>query len=246
MAIPAFDKEAGRKWMLNANDGIISTAGVVEGFSGAGAQENVILFAAIAVMITGALSLAGATFAEAAQERAAALEIVEEEKRKLRLSPEEQKEELKAHYCQRGLSPDLAERVASELMRKDPLAAQLETEHGILEGPPPTTQPWFAAGHSFLAFIGGALPVMLAVELAPSDWRIAVTFAVSMISLTATGLISAYAGTGHPVRSMVRSLSIGLFIGMLSYVAGSALDVLSNYYPQIEVEAGESQTGDRA
>jgi hypothetical protein len=43
---------------------------------------------------------------------------------------------------------------------------------------------------------------------------------------------------------MIRSLSIGLFIGMLSYVAGSALDVLSNYYPQIEVEAGDSQAGD--
>ena len=158
---------------------------------------------------------------------------------KLLLSSQDQQAELREHYRQRGLSADLADRVASELMRKDPIAAQLETEHGILEGPPPALHPWIVAGHSFLAFVSGALPVMLAVELAPSEWRIAVTLVVSMMSLTATGLIAAYAGTGNPVRSMFRSLSIGLFIGMLSYMAGSALDVLGSYYPQIEVESVE-------
>ncbi|MBN9000307.1 MAG: VIT1/CCC1 transporter family protein, partial [Rhizobiales bacterium] len=74
-----------RKWVLHANDGIISTIGVIEGFTGAGARDNVVLFAAVAVMITGALSLGGSELAEAAQERASELEIIEEEHRQLRL-----------------------------------------------------------------------------------------------------------------------------------------------------------------
>ena len=201
------DKEVVRKWVLNANDGIISTAGIVEGFSGAGAHDNVVLFAALAILVTGALSLAGASFAEAAQDRAAELEIVAEEQRQLLMSPEQQHEELREHYRQHGLAPDLADRVATELMRKDPLAAQLETEHGILAGPPSATVPWVVAGRSFLAFISGALPVAVAVVLVPAEWRLVVTFLVGLLALTATGLISAYAGTGHP-RALDASIAV--------------------------------------
>lgn len=57
--------------MLDANDGIISTTGTIQGFAGAGADDQTVLFAAMTLMITGGLSLGGAAFAEAAQDRAA-------------------------------------------------------------------------------------------------------------------------------------------------------------------------------
>lgn len=233
------DEATIRKWVLNANDGIISTTGIIEGFAGAGADENMVLFAALAVMVTGGLSLGGAAFAEAAQDRATELEIIAEEQRRLALSPEEQHAELREHYQRRGLDAELAERVAAVLMRKDPLAAQLETEHGILDGPTPATHPWAIAVRGVFGFISGALPITLAVVFVPDEWRLPVAIAVVALSLTATGLVSAHAGAGHPMRTVLRSITIGLFIGVLSYLAGNAFDVLGEFLPQIEIDADE-------
>lgn len=234
------DEAVIRKWVLNANDGIISTTGIMQGFAGAGAQENMVLFAALAVMVTGGLSLGGAAFAEAAQDRAAELEIIAEERRQLARSPQEQHDELRDHYERHGLDAELAERVATVLMRKDALAAQLETEHGILHGPPPATRPWIIAIRGVLGFISGAFPITLAVVFVPDPWRLPVTFAVVALSLTATGLVAARAGTGHPMRTVLRAITIGLFIGVLSYLAGNVFDILDQFLPQIEIDPDEA------
>ena len=156
------------------------------------------------------------------------------------LSPEEQHTQLREHYQRHGLDPELAERVATVLMQKDPLAAQLETEHGILDGSNPAVHPWATGVRGLFGFISGALPVSLAVVFVPDEWRLPVAILVVVLSLTATGLVSAHAGTGRPIRTVVRSITIGLFIGFLSYLAGNVFDVLDEFLPQIEIETNHS------
>lgn len=224
-----------RKWVLDANDGIISTTGIIQGFTGAGANDETVLFAAVTLMITGGLSLGGSAYAEAAQDRAAELAIIEEENRRLELSPEEERAELRDHYVERGLDPRLADEVAGQLMSRDPLAAQLETEYGMLEGAAPATQPWAVAFRGFFGFIAGALPLTLAVVTVPDEWRLLVSLVVVVLSLTVTGLISARAGTGHPARSVTRSITIGLFIALLAFLAGNVFEVVDQFIPQIDV-----------
>lgn len=58
-----------RSWTVDANDGIIATAGVLEGFAGAGASDSTLLTAAIVATVAGALSLGGAKWSEEAAER---------------------------------------------------------------------------------------------------------------------------------------------------------------------------------
>lgn len=235
------DESATRKWVLNANDGVISTAGIMQGFAGAGAHENTVLFAALALMVTGGLSLAAAAYAEAAQDRAADLETVREEQRRLALNPAEQQAELRQHYEGHGLSPGLADEVAAALMRKDALAAQLETEHGMLGAPASAFHPWAVALRAAFGFVSGALPVTLAVIFAPEDWRLPVTVLVVAAALAITGLVSARAGAGDPMRSVIRAMSIGLIICALSYLAGNVIDIIDGFLPQIEIE---SEDGD--
>jgi len=225
-----------RRWLLDANDGIISTTGIIQGFTGAGANDETVLFAAMTLMITGGLSLGGAAYAEAAQDRAAEVATIEEETRRLALSPEEERAELRDHYVQRGLDPDLADQVAGQLMTRDPLGAQLETEYGMLSGPMPATAPWGIAIRSFLGFVTGALPLTLAVIFVPDEWRLVVSLAVVVVSLAVTGLVAARAGTGHPLRAVVRSITIGLFIGVLSFLAGNVFEVIDQFIPQIDVD----------
>ncbi|KRA24177.1 hypothetical protein ASD65_06885 [Microbacterium sp. Root61] len=230
------DASVVRKWVLDANDGIISTTGIIQGFAGAGANDETVLFAAVTLMITGGLSLGGAAYAEAAQDRDAELEVIAEEKRRLAMSPDDEREQLRAHYLERGLDERLADQVAAQLMRTDPLGAQLETEHGMLEGAAPATRPLWIALRGFFGFISGAMPVTAAVVFVPDEWRFAVAMSVVVISLTVTGLVSARAGTGHPVRAIARSVTIGLFIALLSFLAGNVFELVDQFLPQIDVD----------
>ena len=60
------DREALRNWTLVANDGIIATAGILEGFAGAGASDRTLVTAATTATIAGMLAVGGAEWAEAA------------------------------------------------------------------------------------------------------------------------------------------------------------------------------------
>src|SRR5215469_11534088 len=72
------DRESLRSWTQVANDGIIATAGILEGFAGAGASDHTLITAATTATIVGALSVGGAEWAEAAGERDGQLSAAEE------------------------------------------------------------------------------------------------------------------------------------------------------------------------
>src|SRR5690349_19544412 len=67
------DRESLRSWTVIANDGIIATAGIPEGFAGAGATNRTLITAATTATIAGSLSVGGSEWAEAAAEREAEL-----------------------------------------------------------------------------------------------------------------------------------------------------------------------------
>jgi hypothetical protein len=62
------DPNSLRPWSVVANDGIIGTAGILEGFAGAGASHATLLTAATSATIAGMLSAGGSEWAEAAAE----------------------------------------------------------------------------------------------------------------------------------------------------------------------------------
>lgn len=127
------DRESLRAWTQNANDGIIATAGILEGFAGAGASDRTLITAATTATIVGMLSVGGAEWAEAAAERDGQLTAATEEAAEVARQPHVERAEVVAYYEAKGLTPRLAHEVADQLMAHDAVDAQLESEHGILE-----------------------------------------------------------------------------------------------------------------
>src|SRR5215831_13854931 len=127
------DRESRRSWTQVANDGIIATAGILEGFAGAGASDRTLITAATTATIVGMLSVGGAEWAEAAAEREAQLSAADEEAAEIARQPDVEHAELVVYYEAKGLTPQLAREVADQLMAHDAVDAQLESEHGILE-----------------------------------------------------------------------------------------------------------------
>jgi VIT1/CCC1 family predicted Fe2+/Mn2+ transporter len=205
---------------VDANDGIIATAGIVEGFVGAGARGSTIIVAAFAAMVSGGIALAGAKYSEEAAERDAERALVEEERHQLTMLPHEELTELAEHYRRRGLSPDLAARVAEELSAHDALAAHVVAEHGI-DLAVPRVRPVVVAAGSGVAFAIGAAVPLLAVLFAPDDLRALMTFLSVALSLCVTSYIVARAGGTAIGRTIARTVGLGILTMTITLIGGS-------------------------
>lgn len=213
-----------RGFVVDMNEGIVATAGVIEGLLGAGAETETIVVAALAAGVAGAISLAGARYAESAMERDAEELLIDEHERQLALSPDEELAELAAHYEAEGLTAELAREVAAQLSQRDALAAHVEAEHGIdLDEPP--TRPIVTATLTGTASAIGSIVVLLTALLAPSHWRIPSSFVAVAASLALTSVVLARWGQVPVARTLLRTVVIGVTAMVVTLVIGSWFDL---------------------
>ncbi|NUU25158.1 MAG: VIT family protein [Streptomycetaceae bacterium] len=212
-----------RAAVLGANDGVVSTAGIVLGVAGAAASRSAILTAGLAGLLAGALSMAAGEYVSVSTQRDAERAALEREKRELRDEPDAELAELVEAYVAKGLSPRLAREVAVELTAHDALAAHAETELRL--DPDELTNPWQAAFASFGSFAVGALLPLLAILLPPHDWRVPVTVVSVLLALTLCGWASARLGDSPPRASVLRNVAGGGLAMAVTYVTGTLLHV---------------------
>ncbi|HMM94086.1 VIT family protein [Phycicoccus sp.] len=208
-----------RAGVLGANDGIVSTAGLVIGVAAATTSRGAVLTAGLAGLAAGAMSMAVGEYVSVSTQRDSERALIAKEVRELREEPEAELAELSGIYEGKGLSPDLARQVAVELTAHDALAAHAEVELGI--DPENLTNPWHAAWASMVAFTVGALLPLLAIVLPPTGWRVPVTVVAVVLALAGTGLLSARLGDADARRATVRVVVGGLVAMVVTYAIGS-------------------------
>ena len=209
-------------WPVDANDGIISTAGLLEGFAGAGATDAVLILAATAGTIAGCLSVGGAKWAEEAAERDAELLLIAEERAQLEADPEDEVAELASYWVGKGLTPEVARQVAEQLSARDALGAQLAYEHGITEPTPPSAPAWAGLG-SGLAYLVGALVPLLITVFVPVNIESWVILVAVIVSLVVTSVVAARTGRRSVSRTIARTLVVGIGTIAVSYLVGFVL-----------------------
>jgi VIT1/CCC1 family predicted Fe2+/Mn2+ transporter len=210
-----------RAGVLGANDGIVSTAGIVVGVAGATSDRTAILVAGVAGLVAGALSMAAGEYVSVSTQRDSERALLRKEQRELIEEPEEELAELAGLYVDRGLDPDLAFEVATQLTAKDALAAHAEIELGI--DPHALTSPWHAALASMVSFTVGAILPLLTIMLATQSTRVLVTVVAVAVALALTGYSSARLGFAPPGRAVARNVGGGLFAMVATYAVGAAL-----------------------
>ena len=208
-----------RAGVLGANDGIVSTAGLVVGVAGATTDTGTLLLTGIAGLVAGSLSMAGGEFVSVSTQRDSEQALLAKERWELRELPEQELEELTVIYEHKGLSRDLAEAVAVQLTEHDALGAHAEVELGI--DPEALTSPWAAAWSSMIAFAVGAVLPLLAIVLPPVSWRVPVTVAASVTALALTGLAAARLGSSPPWPPVRRNVLVGLLTMGLTFLVGN-------------------------
>jgi VIT1/CCC1 family predicted Fe2+/Mn2+ transporter len=216
------DRESLRSWTQNANDGIIATAGILEGFAGAGASDRTLITAATTATIVGMLSVGGAEWAEAAAERDGQLTAADEEAAEIARQPHVEHAEVVAYYEAKGLTPELAREVADQLMARDAVDAQLESEHGILEIMSRSETVRAGIGAAIAYLLGAAIPLIVTV-LVPAAVESRLILGAVFVSLIVTSGIGARTGHMNLPRTLVRALTVGLGTMAVSYLAGNLI-----------------------
>lgn len=210
-----------RAGVLGANDGIVSTAGLLLGVAGATSNEHTIFVAGLAGVVAGALSMAMGEYVSVSTQKDSELALIAREREALEAHPEAEFEKLIGFYEEKGLSRDLAEEVARELTEQDAVKAHMEAELGL--DPSEVTSPLHAAVASMGAFVVGALfPLALMLCVAPGA-RVLTTVLAAALALVLTGWVSATLGFSSRKRAMVRSGVGGLLAMAVTYGVGALI-----------------------
>lgn len=216
--------ESRRGWALSAQDGIISTAGVLLGFIGAGADEATLLVAGQAAIVAGMLTAGGAKWSETATRRAAELKAIADERANHRHEGAGEaaadRAALIAYYTSKGLAPELAEDVCDELLVRSPLKAALEAEHGIVRLTSLAEEVICGAGAALAYGFGAAIPLLIAWYVPLRIELILVLFSV-VVSLLLVSIAGARAG-GLAVRpAVMRAVLVAAVTIGISYWVGT-------------------------
>ncbi len=206
--------------MLGANDGIVSNASLVLGVTAAGLETSTILLTGTAGLVAGALSMAAGEYVSVSSQADTERADLERERAELAADPEFERAEMAAIYVARGLEPELAAKVATQLMAFDALGAHARDELGITETltARPLQAAWASAG-SFM--LGAALP-LLAITLAPAGLQLGAVAVSASVFLAALGAAAAHIG-GAPVPAAVfRVTAWGALAMALTTAVGAA------------------------
>ncbi len=96
-----------RAAVLGANDGIVSTAGLVLGVAGATTDTTAIMVAGLTGLVAGSLSMAAGEYVSVSSQRDTERALVAKEQMELATMPDEELAELAGLFQDRGLSAGL-------------------------------------------------------------------------------------------------------------------------------------------
>lgn len=210
-----------RAGVLGANDGIVSVAGIVIGVAGAQQSQTALFIAGISGMFAGALSMGGGEFVSVSTQRDTQKTLTELQNKNIKDDYLGELVNLTKHYENEGLTADLAQQVATQLMENDALNVTLKSKCNIEVQH--YFNPWNAAISSFCSFILGSLLPLLSITFIPYPYKVPGTIGAVILALTCTGYASATLGNSNRFKGVLRNLLVGIGTMTVTYLIGGSL-----------------------
>jgi len=212
-----------RASVLGANDGIVSTAGLILGVTGANASKETVLIAGFAGLVAGAISMAAGEFVSVSSQRDSEKAFLSHNQQNLKTGESSAQQELADIYIEKGFSQKAATLAVQDLDAKNLVEKELEKELGI--DPDDLSSPWAAATASASAFTLGAAIPLLAVLFSPDSIRLWTTVIAVLLSLVLAGTLSARAGQANQTRAALRVVVWGVGAMAITYAIGHLVGI---------------------
>ncbi len=211
-----------RAAVFGINDGLVSNASLIIGMLGTGSSIEIVTLAGVAGALAGALSMASGEFISVLSQNEMVAHQIEIEREELKFYPEEEKQELSLIYQARGLSPDLADHVASILVSNPQTGLAILTQEELGVSLDDLGSPWQAGLSSFFCFVIGAIIPM--IPLFVTQYKIIeFTSFLTAIALFAVGMLTGLLSGKNMIISGLRMLFIGGGAGLIAYFVGKML-----------------------
>jgi len=214
-----------RAAVFGISDGLVSNVALILGVAGASPGAGVVRLAGMAGLIGGAVSMAAGEWVSMTAQSELLKRELEMERIELHRRPEQERKELVQIYRSRGVEPETAERLATEMMRDPELALETHAREELGIDPTDLGSPLGAAVSSFLAFAVGALVPLFPWFFGAGD--AALVASIVLGTLTALGVGAALARfTGRSMaRSATRQFLLSAVPAAITYALGSIVGV---------------------
>ena len=217
-----------RALVFGANDGLVSTAGLILGVAGAtggNGEARAVVISGIAGLLAGAFSMASGEYVSVRSQRELFEYQIAAERDELEEYPEAEAAELATIYQARGLSQDDANHMAASIIKNPTYALDALAREELGLDPGDLGSPWGAAGSSFVSFSLGALVPLMPFLLARGPHALFASMGVTAVALFGIGAaISLFTGRSA-WRGGVRMLMIGAAAAGATFLIGRLLDV---------------------
>ena len=215
-----------RAAIFGVNDGLVSNLSLIMGVFGAKLDNHVILLAGIAGLLAGAFSMGAGEYISMRVQREVFERLLQFEAHELATMPEAERHELTDIYRRKGLSPELAARVAEDLMRDPDVALETHAREELgLDPQEGLGSPWGASIASFVTFCFGAFVPLLPFLIGGGDAAAFVSAILSGIALFAVGGAASMITAKPFLFAGVRQLAIGAAAAIVTYGVGTLFHV---------------------
>jgi vacuolar iron transporter family protein len=210
--------------VFGAMDGVISNTALVAGVAAANASRHDIILTGLVGLIAGAFSMAVGEWTSVNSQSELVKAEIFKEQTEIARSPHAEEAELAAIFRHRGLSRELAARVAHELSKDPDEAWRTHVREELGVDPDEQPSPYVAAISSMFTFAAGAFIPVLPYLLGADNltWSLILS-AVALVLIGAA--VARFTGLGAraQVVSAARQLALGGVAFAVVFGVGSAM-----------------------
>lgn len=214
-----------RAAVFGVSDGLVTNVSLVLGIAGAQPGPGVVRLAGVAGLVAGACSMAAGEYVS----MRAQAELLEREltleREELARRPEGERRELVHIYESRGVAPDVARRLASEMMRTPELALETHAREELGVNPSALGSPVKAAVSSFCTFALGALLPLLPWLFGRGSGATLASVGIGAVAALAVGAALSVFTERRWWWSALRQLLIAAVAAGITYGIGTGVGV---------------------
>jgi len=214
-----------RAGIFGVNDGLLSNLSLIMGFAGATSGHRFILLAGVAGLLAGAFSMGAGEYVSMRVQRELFERLLHIEAHELATEPEEEHEELRRIYQDKGFPEDLARQLTDVVMRDPDVALETHAREELGLNPEQLGSPWGAAISSFVAFAVGALVPLVPFLFGSGTAAVIAAVCGSAIALFAVGATMSILTGRRAVYSGARMLVVGAIAATITFGVGRLLHV---------------------
>jgi VIT1/CCC1 family predicted Fe2+/Mn2+ transporter len=210
-----------RPAVFGAMDGVVSNGSLVAGVAAAHAVTHDILLSGWAGLLAGSFSMAVGEWTSVQSQTQLVQSEIAKERAEIARAPRAEEAELAAIFRHRGLSRDLAARVARELSEDPDEAWRIHVREELGVDPDEQPSPYVAGGLSFLTFGLGALVPLLPYLLGAH--RLVWTLLLGAVALLVMGAAVARFTARPLALGAIRHLVLGAIAVAVVFGVGRAI-----------------------